>query len=276
MRTYDRLVLRDFPVPILAAAGRSGVATTPRDAATVLLLRDGPGGPEVFVLRRVPTMAFAPSMHVFPGGGVDPRDGERALAWTGPDAGWWGQALGCPPAQARRLLCAAVRELFEETGVLLAGGSPDDAAADEADRLRLLGRGQSLAQLLTRRGLPLRADLLRPWARWVTPEHEPRRFDARFLVAPLPPGHTARDVGGEADRAVWVAATRAVAEHHAGRMAMLPPTLVALEEVAAHPDVASVLAEPRTVRPVMPWPHGGGLRVDLDGIGGGEPARLVP
>lgn len=269
-------MLRDFAVPVLADAGRPGAASplgaatvvTPRDAATVLLLRDGSAGPEAFVLRRAPTMAFAPRMHVFPGGGVDPRDDEPALPWTGPDAGWWGEALGCPPAQARQLVCAAVRELFEETGVLLAG----DAPGLEQDRLALLDRSESLARLLTRRGLALRADLLRPWARWVTPEHEPRRYDARFLVAALPPGEAARDVGGEADQAAWVAASSAVEQHHAGRMAMLPPTLVALEEVAGHPDVAAVLATRRRVRPVRPWRHGDGLRVDLDGRGGGEPA----
>ncbi len=116
-------MLRDFAVPILADGSASGAAR-PRDAATVILLRDAPQGLEVLVLRRVPTMAFAPRMHVFPGGGVDPRDDEQALPWAGPDVGWWGEALGCPPAQARRLVCAAVREPFEETGVLLAGEAP--------------------------------------------------------------------------------------------------------------------------------------------------------
>ena len=134
----------------------------PRDAATVMLVRPAGGagqpaggGFEVYMLKRQSSMKFAPGAYVFPGGSVDPRDAEADLAWTGPDAAEWGRLLGVPPGPARALVCAAVRETFEESGVLLAGPSPDEVVADttaedwEADRHALLDRSQSLAGLLT-------------------------------------------------------------------------------------------------------------------------------
>ena len=159
-------------------------------------------------------------MHVFPGGSVDPRDGETATAWSGPPAAQWAAWLGCDEPLARALVCAAVRETFEESGVLLAGphgASVDDIVADttgddlERDRLALLDRSVSMAEMLSRRGLVLRSDLLRPWAHWITPEFEPKRFDTRFFVAAVPTGQRPRDVSGEADDTVWLPVAEAVA-----------------------------------------------------------------
>jgi 8-oxo-dGTP pyrophosphatase MutT (NUDIX family) len=231
-----------------------------RDAATVVLLRDGRGGSglEVYLLRRASTMAFAAGQHVFPGGSVDPRDGEHPAAWSGRSASDWGQSLGCDSTMARALVCAAVRETFEESGVLLAGDSPDAVEADttgaiwETDRQALLDRSESLAQLLERRGLVLRSDLLRPWAHWITPEFEPRRFDTRFFVAAVPTGQRARDVSGEADQAVWMSVADAVGAFDSGALPMLPPTIVALRELAAYRTVDAVLAAEMTVTPWMP------------------------
>jgi len=250
----------------------------PRPAATVILLRDSAVGPEVFLLRRTASMAFAPRMHVFPGGGVDPRDADSDLPWAGPPPAQWALALGCSEPYAAALVCAAVRELFEECGVLLAGEDAvaAEAAQRESDRQQVLDRSVALSELLRRRGLLLRSDLLRPWAHWTTPELEPRRYDTRFFVAALPSGEQARDVGGEADRAAWIGAAAAVRGHAEGRLAMLPPTLICLEEVAGHRDVASVLAAPRRLRRVMPWVDGDLLVVDVDGVGGGEPGPGQP
>ena len=242
-------------------AGEAAEVAIPRHAATVVLLRDAPAGPEVYLLRRAGTMAFAAGMYVFPGGSVDPRDGETATAWSGPPAAQWAAWLGCDEPLARALLCAAVRETFEESGVLLAGphgSSADDVLADttgddlERDRLGLLDRSVSMAGMLSRRGLVLRSDLLRPWAHWITPEFEPKRFDTRFFVAAVPTGQRPRDVSGEADDTVWLPVALAVAEHDAGRLAMLPPTIVALREISAFGSVAEVLAAPREVRTVLP------------------------
>jgi 8-oxo-dGTP pyrophosphatase MutT (NUDIX family) len=235
-----------------------GEPAVPRAAATVVLLRDGAAGLEVYLLRRAGTMAFAAGMHVFPGGSVDPRDGEVETAWSGPDPSEWARRLGCDETLARALVCAAVRETFEESGVLLAGPAygqvvgDTTAAAWERDRLALLDRSVSIAEVLARRGLTLRSDLLRAWAHWITPEFEPRRYDTRFFVAAVPEGQLARDVSTEADEAAWVAVRAAVAAHDAGRMAMLPPTVAALRDLAALGDLDAVLAAPRDVRPVMP------------------------
>jgi len=239
-------------------AGEAAEVAVPRHAATVVLLRDATAGPEVYLLRRAGTMAFAAGMHVFPGGSVDLRDGETATAWSGPPAAQWAAWLGCDEPLARALVCAAVRETFEESGVLLAGPHAEDVVVDttgddlERDRLGLLDRTVSMAGMLSRRGLVLRSDLLRPWAHWITPEFEPKRFDTRFFVAAVPTGQRPRDVSGEADDTVWLPVAGAVAEHDAGRLAMLPPTIVALREISAFGSVAEVLAAPRVVRPVLP------------------------
>ena len=266
---YDRRVV-DVPAPLVERAraflaGPREVAV-PRHAATVVLLRDGVDGPDVYLLRRAGTMAFAPGMHVFPGGSVDPRDSEVETAWAGPPPSAWAGRLACDEPLARALVCAAVRETFEESGVMLAGQDDGDVVADttndawERDRLSLLDRSQSMAALLAARGLVLRSDLLSAWAHWITPEFEPRRFDTRFFVAALPVGQRARDVSGEADHAAWVPVATAVSEHLAGRMEMLPPTIAALRELSAFPDVAAALAAPRVVRPMLP------RLVDDDGV----------
>jgi 8-oxo-dGTP pyrophosphatase MutT (NUDIX family) len=230
----------------------------PRDAATVMLLRTGAAGLEVYMLRRKASMAFAPGAFVFPGGSVDARDADEQVAWSGPDAAEWGQIFDAQPAQARALVCAAVRETFEESGVMLAGESADSVVADttgeafEADRHALLDKSISLAELLGQRHLVLRADLLRPWSRWITPIVEPRRFDTRFFAAALPAGQRTRDVGGEASEVAWVTPQKALQDWERGEIRLFPPTAVTLKELAACGDVETVLAGPRQVAPLIP------------------------
>ena len=251
-----------------------------RPSATVALLRDTSRGIEVFLLRRVASMAFAAGMHVFPGGGVDPRD-----AWV--DAGapvappeQWPALLSADPALTAALACAAVRETFEECGVLLAAGRdqpqgvlPDVSGTEwERDRLALAAHEVALSELLARRGLALRADLLGPWAHWITPDFEQRRFDTRFFVAALPSGQQARHVGGESERSVWIRPADAVAGYEDGALPMLPPTVAVLRELAGYPEVAAVLAAVpgRTIRPVQPVAvlDGQGARLVLPGEAG--------
>jgi 8-oxo-dGTP pyrophosphatase MutT (NUDIX family) len=233
----------------------------PREAATVMLVRSASAGLEVYMLRRQTSMAFAPGAYVFPGGSVDARDADEEVSWTGPDAAEWGRIFAAPPSLARALVCAAVRETFEESGVLLAGESPESVVADttsedwEADRRALLDRSVSLGELLTHRGLVLRADLLRPWSRWVTPVVEPRRFDTRFFAAALPPGQRTRDVGGEASEVAWVRPAEALAAGRRGEIRLFPPTLVSLSELAECEDVDTVLSGPREVAPIIPEVH---------------------
>jgi len=216
---------------------------------------------QAYLLRRTRTMAFAAGMYVFPGGSVDPRDELLSdEAWAGPPPAEWARLLSADEALTKALVCAAVRETFEESGVLLAGAGPDDVVADttgddwEVDRAALVDRSLSFAAMLGRRGLVLRADLLRPWAHWITPEVEPKRFDTRFFVAALPAGQLTRDVGGEADRVAWVRPADALAAADSGEMGMLPPTAFTLSELATYDSVAAVLAAgtARDVKPVLP------------------------
>lgn len=225
-------------------AGESGPPPVPRLAATVVLLRPADGGFEAYLLRRAASMAFASGMYAFPGGGVDPADARADLGWAGPSPERWASRLGRPAGEAQAVVCAAVREVFEEAGVLLAeaaDGAPGDDEL-ESDRQRLVAHEAHLAEVLARRGLVLRSDLLGAWARWVTPEFETRRFDTYFFVAALPEGQLPRDVSGEADLTTWMRPADAVAGYEAGRMAMLPPTIAVLREIAAYQDIAAVLA----------------------------------
>ncbi|MEV0997368.1 NUDIX hydrolase [Nonomuraea sp. NPDC050202] len=237
-RARDVLAGRVQPVPA-------------RDAATVVLLRPGP---EVYLLRRKATMAFAAGAYVFPGGSVDVRDTDQAVAWAGPSPAEWGEVFKADERLARGLVCAAVRETFEESGVLLAGPGPGSVVADttgddwESDRLALIDRSLGFADFLARRGLVLRADLLKPWAHWITPEIEHRRFDTRFFVAVLPEGQRTRDVGGEADRVVW----RRPGEALNSGFFLMPPTQHTLTELSAYDSVADVLAAPREIETIMP------------------------
>jgi 8-oxo-dGTP pyrophosphatase MutT (NUDIX family) len=241
-----------------------------RDAATVALLRDGEEGLEVYLLRRVSTMAFAPGMHVFPGGSVDARDADCDVAWMGRSARSWMTDLHCDEPQARALLCAAARETFEESGVLLAewaaGGVVSDTNGADWERGRhaLVDGEISFADFLRARSLRLRADLTKPWAHWITPEFEPRRYDTRFFVAAMPLGQRSRDVGGEAEAVAWWPVQRALSRHESGGLAMLPPTAVTLRELSAYARVADVLAARRTLRPLTPRAveHGAKLRLE--------------
>lgn len=233
----------------------------PRHAATVILLRDGNQGPEVYLLRRAGSMAFAAGAFVFPGGSVDARDTDLGdESWVGTPPSQWAATLSSDEPTARALVCAAVRETFEESGVMLAGADEDSVVADtsgddwESDRLALLDHSLSMAELLERRGLRLRADLLHGWAHWLTPEVEPKRFDTRFFVAALPAGQRTRDVGGEADRVAWMRPADAVAGSERGELMLMPPTLAALKDLSAYGSMQEALtaASQREVRRIMP------------------------
>nr|WP_042198450.1 NUDIX hydrolase [Kibdelosporangium sp. MJ126-NF4] len=229
---------------------------TPKDAATVVLLRDTEVGIEAFLLRRVIGMAFAGGMTVFPGGGVDKRDADADIAWTGPRPEWWAEQFACPVPLARALVCAAVRETFEESGVLLAGPDGQSVVSDTAPyasaRQALVDREFSFAQFLADSGLVLRADLLRPWANWVTPAEEPRRYDTKFFIAALPEGQRADGSTSEADHAEWRRPAEAVDLWKAGERALMPPTWMTLTELGEQSSVADAMAADRTISKIIP------------------------
>lgn len=253
--------MRELPKELVLPAGMApplapgGPPAQPRDAASVILIRAGAGagagGPEVFLLRRVRGMAFAGGMTVFPGGGVDSRDADASIAWTGPPPEWWASVFQCDVGLARALVCAAVRETFEESGVLLAGADPGSVVADTSayadERRALVDRELSLAAFLARHDLVLRADLLRPWANWLTPREELRRYDTRFFLAELPAGQRADGVTTEADHAGWQRPADALDDWRAGRRGLLPPTWMTLSDLADHDSVASAMGADRGI-----------------------------
>ncbi|MEU0985819.1 NUDIX hydrolase [Streptomyces sp. NPDC005953] len=240
----------EWPDRIRALASGDLVPAAPRRAATVMLLRDTVDGPVVHMLRRRASMAFAGGAYAYPGGGVDDRD-SRPIGWAGPSLAEWAACLGVDEASAQAIVCAAVRETFEEAGVLLAGTTEDAVVGDttddtwEADRQALVLRELSFADFLDRRGLVVRSDLLGGWARWITPEFEPRRYDTWFFVAALPVGQRTRNASTEADRTVWIRPADAADQYDRGELLMMPPTIATLRALAPHATSADALAAAR-------------------------------
>ncbi|RPK93841.1 MULTISPECIES: NUDIX hydrolase [Streptomyces] len=302
----------EWPDRIRALAAGELTAVTPRRAATVMLLRDravqdgdpgglggGPGvqggdpagsgsgarGPVVHMLRRRTSMAFAGGAYAYPGGGVDPRDDDRLIGWAGPPLEHWADRLGVATVtEAQAVVCAAVRETFEEAGVLLAGPTATTVVGDttgedwEADREALVARDLSFAEFLDRRGLVLRSDLLGAWARWITPEFEPRRYDTWFFVAALPEGQRTRDVSTEADRTVWIAAAEAARRYDAGELLMMPPTVTTLRALAPYRTAAEALgaADGQDMTPVLAQARLEGDELVLSWPGHDEFTKHVP
>ncbi|MBW8269140.1 NUDIX hydrolase [Caldovatus aquaticus] len=245
----------------------------PRPAATVLLLRDGAEGLEVFMVVRHRAIAFASGALVFPGGGVEP--GDRAIAAALP-------GLGPPEAAALRI--AAIRETFEECGVLLA--RPRGAAAlldaarlariAAAHRAALLGGERPFAEILVAEALEPAADRLVPFAHWITPASRPKRFDTHFFLAAAPPGQIAAHDGGESVESVWIRPAKALAETERGRRKLVFATRLNLMKLARYATVGEALAaaaaEPVvTVQPEsVETPAGPMLRIPVAAGYGGE------
>ena len=220
---------------------------TPRAAATVVLMRAAADGPAVLLTHRPPTMAFAPDVHVFPGGAVDPGDSdERLVARSAVTPDQAALALGgdLERIPAIAAFVAATRELFEEAGVLLAVSSSGPEAVAVA-RSALLAGTRSFGEAADALDVRLATDRLVPLSRWVTPPTLPRRFDARFFIAQLAEGEQVSFEGGEVLAHEWIRpgdALRAMAD---GRMRLWLPTsttLQQLEHVASIEDVRRRLA----------------------------------
>ncbi|MFF4141748.1 NUDIX hydrolase [Streptomyces sp. NPDC001698] len=249
----------DWPDRIRALADGSLTPVAPKRAATVMLLKETGSGPAVHMLRRRASMAFAGGAYAYPGGGVDPRDDDHHVRWAGPSRAWWADRLGVDEKAAQAIVCAAVRETYEEAGVLLAGPDADSVVGDttgadwEADRAALVARELSFAEFLDRRGLVLCSDLLGAWTRWITPEFESRRYDTWFFVAALPEGQRTRNASTEADRTVWIAPAEAAAGYDRGELLMMPPTIATLRQLVpcGSPAEALTAARSRDLTPVL-------------------------
>ena len=218
-------------------------------ASTVVLLR-GTHPFEVFLVRRSDSIAFLGGAHVFPGGRVDPSDHSpdlvggvrlQAGAYRGTTANITARMPDVPSEFAIAHCVAAVRELFEEAGVLLA--RPLTAALVErlaADRRELLGGRITFADIIRREQLQLELDELAYFAHWVTPEIEIRRFDTRFFIARAPQGQTPIHDEGETTHSEWMAPTAAIERSRAGVISLPPPTWTTLQMLAKFDSIEAV------------------------------------
>jgi 8-oxo-dGTP pyrophosphatase MutT (NUDIX family) len=274
----------EWPERIRALAAGELAAAVPRRAATVMLLRDAVAGTEVHMLRRRASMAFAGGAYAYPGGGVDPRDDESVVRWGGPSRAAWAARLGVDEKSAQAIVCAAVRETYEEAGVLLAGPDAASVVGDttgeswEADREALVRRELSFGEFLGRRGLVLRSDLLGAWARWITPEFEPRRYDTWFFVAALPEGQRTRNASTEADRTVWIRPEQAAEGYDKGELMMMPPTIATLRALAGFDSAEGALvgAAAQDLSPVLARARLEGGEIVLSWPGHDEFTKHIP
>jgi 8-oxo-dGTP pyrophosphatase MutT (NUDIX family) len=291
------------------------MVVTPRDAATVMLVRDvaGPPGVEVCMLRRNLASEFVAGAYVFPGGSLDPADrSSEAIALC----------RGRSDDEASRLLrvdecglafwVAALRECFEESGVLVgrhrdgsgAGelldtSEPETAARFERRRRALIEGQTTLPEICDDEGLVLAADEMYYVSHWITPEVSPRRYDTRFFITAAPLGQTARHDAGETIATDWVRPEEALERHAALETVLLPPTVANLTSIAGCTSTDQVMAwasgvtEVQTILPIVLFEDGNLVilrpgdsgyeeaRADLDATGAqldpdlGEAARTV-
>ena len=246
------------------------VAATPRPAASVVLARPAAGGGlETFMVRRSKESRFAADVFVFPGGTVAADDLAEPMVAAAPNLPpdvalrRLGERGGTPPADAKLafgLHVAAVRELFEEAGVLLADDIPPRGGTSMVgdqlvvDRAALQRGERSLAELVARRGLYLALDRLVYFSHWVTPALSPRRYDTRFFVATMPPDQTALHCQVETTDGLWVAPGEALRRCEAGAFNLVSVTISHLERLATFASVEALLrfARSKQVRTVHP------------------------
>jgi 8-oxo-dGTP pyrophosphatase MutT (NUDIX family) len=277
----DRFLIPEAHLPAgFAERVESGAFTPaePRPAATVVLLREAAGGPEALLLRRHRRSGFAADAWVFPGGVVDAADRDPALLahLEGPAPEAWAARLGVgDPGEALGYVAAALREAFEETGILLARWDqvgdrreqPEEGL--EVARRALLNGVVGLREVLVGNGLCLSADQLLYIAHWITPEPEPRRYDTRFFLARVPAGAECTHHEGEMVDARWLAPADAVEAFRTGEMKLLPPTVHTLRRLAEHrtlPDLWEALRD-APVPALLPRMrrHAEGVMIELPG-----------
>lgn len=225
-----------------------------KDASTVIVLREGAGGIETFMLCRHQQSGFMGGAHVFPGGKVDVGD---------TDARWLDRVDRSPEEITERLgetetelglglLVAGVRETFEEAGVLLARTME---GADLVKTRRQLHGGAPFIDLADAIDMKIDALALAPYARWITPKMESRRFDTRFYIAVIPEGQTASHDGSETTSAVWLRPSRAIDDMIAGKIKLAPPTVRTLQWLAEFDDTQSIIDDALSRKPPLVRPR---------------------
>jgi 8-oxo-dGTP pyrophosphatase MutT (NUDIX family) len=240
----------------------------PRPASTIILLRDGPTGLEVFMVVRHHQIDFASGALVFPGGRMEAADAELAASLT--------DGAACAQLETSEIAVrvAAIREAYEECGVLLARPRGRDGLI-AAERLASLDRAAPFAELMAGEGLAPATDRLVLFARWITPSFMPKRFDTHFFLALAPPDHSLVHDGREAVDSIWISPSHAL-EDAGKRFKLLFPTERNLWKLARHADAASALAAASAARVVTVLPErvevdgGPGLRIPAEAGYGGE------
>jgi 8-oxo-dGTP pyrophosphatase MutT (NUDIX family) len=226
------------------------IPSNPRPAATVVVLRDGSAGPEVFMVRRHEDTAFMGGAHVFPGGRVDASDGEGDSDWCDGIAHAQAQLETLPAAEAIAYHVAAARELFEEAGVLLARGvrgtfvslaGVDDRRRFKEARHRVHDARTTLRAVVAGERLRLALDALMLFAHWVTPPIDTRQFDTRFFMTRVPPHQTPAHDETETTHGAWVRPADAIAQAVAGDIVLPPPTWTTLRELEPFASVDDAL-----------------------------------
>jgi 8-oxo-dGTP pyrophosphatase MutT (NUDIX family) len=248
----------------------------PRPASTVLLLRNGEEGLEVFMVVRHQEIAFGSGALVFPGGRVD--SGDHAIAEQPdlcPDAS--GSGVSGLDAAAMSYRVAAIRETFEECGILLARprGSAVllDAArlqAIEASQRAPLCQGEiTFADVLAVEELELATDVLTPFAHWITPHHVKKRFDTLFFAAPAPLGQAGAHEGSESVDSAWITPGRALSDAEKGRRKLLFPTRLNLLKLSRSATAEAAIEAARVTPPVTVTP-------EVVGMEDGVPTLRIP
>ena len=226
----------------------------PLPAATVVILRDGRDGIEVFMVVRHREADFASGALVFPGGKVDACDADAVWADLAPDAS---------AVPDRAFLVAAARETFEEAGLVLARRRGAQSLLDaeaahrmvESYRARLLGGETTFLDLVRAEDLLLATDLMVPFAHWITPERVPKRFDTHFLLVAAPVAQLGAHDGGESVEGFWIAPGQALRDAEAGARTLVLPTQMNLLKLARHATVAEAVAATRAGRIVTVTPR---------------------
>ncbi|MHB8090696.1 MAG: NUDIX hydrolase [Syntrophales bacterium] len=233
----------------------------PTDAATVVLLSNrSSGGCEIFLMKRVKSSTYREEIYVFPGGLLEEADLDPELEgcageFSGVKAKRLLQEPDISESLALGLFMAAIRETFEEAGVLLARDSsggvvdllePDAASRFAGYRREVYQRRLSLSELARREKLVFAPDLLVPYSHWITPEIVPRRFNARIFLTFLPASQKPEHDNLELTDSCWLTPVRAIAAYSARRMFMMPPTIRTIEELNESPDAEELLTTSRS------------------------------
>ena len=241
----------------------SSVPVEARRASTVLVLRPGETGVEVFMVQRNRKTGFMPHAWVFPGGRVDEEDSLSDLPAQGGEEGI--SAMGIASDDARAFMVAAVRETYEETGIWLGTGRMDENLRDQ-----LMGRNLTFLDALKRGGGVMDLSALIPWSWWVTPKIEPRRYDTRFFLTIVPANAGGRHDIRESVDSCWITPSDALERAARGQFPLAPPTWWSLKELDALGELAAIQQagrdrSPRAIQPMLEVDASGEWELKLPG-----------